>query len=75
MFPAAAKRLTAFFVFTRRQLMLARQNIFLTEHGKTPSMGWMFVPLMPYHGGGAEAILEPLSGTRSPDRLPQQYTG
>ena len=44
-----------------RQLILARQNIFDGTWEKTPSMGWMFVPLMPYHGGGAEAILEPLS--------------
>jgi hypothetical protein len=28
---------------------------------KTPSMGWGFVPLTRYHGGGPEAILEPLS--------------
>jgi len=28
---------------------------------KTPSMGWMFVPLVQYHGGGAAATLEPLS--------------
>ena len=27
---------------------------------KAPSMGWMFVPLTQYHGGGAEATLEPL---------------
>ena len=28
---------------------------------KTPSMGWMFVPLVEYHGGGEAATLEPLS--------------
>ncbi|MDR9853130.1 hypothetical protein RJP21_05885 [Paenibacillus sp. VCA1] len=44
-----------------RQLILARQNIFDGTWEKTPGMGWMFVPLMPYHGGGAEAVLEPLS--------------
>jgi hypothetical protein len=27
---------------------------------KTPSMGWMFVPLVEYHGGGAAATIEPL---------------
>ena len=27
---------------------------------KTQSMGWMFVPLSQYHGGGAEATIEPL---------------
>ena len=28
---------------------------------KAPSMGWIFVPLVQYHGGGAAATLEPLS--------------
>jgi hypothetical protein len=28
--------------------------------GKTPSMGWMFVPLTEYQGGGAAATIEPL---------------
>ncbi len=44
-----------------RQIILARQNIFDGTWDKTPSMGWMFVPLVQYHGGGAEATLEPLS--------------
>ena len=43
-----------------RQVILARQNIFDGTWGKTPSMGWMFVPLVQYHGGGAAATLEPL---------------
>ena len=43
-----------------RQIMLARQNIYDGTWEKTPSMGWMFVPLVEYHGGGAEATLEPL---------------
>ncbi len=44
-----------------RQLVLGRQNIFDGTWDKTPSMGWMFVPLVEYQGGGAEATLEPLS--------------
>jgi hypothetical protein len=44
-----------------RQIILGRQNIFDGTWKKTPSMGWMFVPLVQYHGGGAEATLEPLS--------------
>lgn len=44
-----------------RQVVLARQNIFDGTWQKTPSMGWMFVPLVQYHGGGADAILEPLA--------------
>jgi hypothetical protein len=44
-----------------RQILLGRQNIFDGTWQKTPSMGWMFVPLVEYHGGGAAATLEPLS--------------
>jgi len=43
-----------------QQLMLGRQNIYDGTWEKTPSMGWMFVPLVEYHGGGEEATLEPL---------------
>jgi len=43
-----------------RQIILGRQNIFDGTWAKTPSMGWMFVPLVEYHGGGAAATLEPL---------------
>lgn len=44
-----------------RQILIARQNIFDGTFRKTPSMGWMFVPLVQYHGGGAAATMEPLS--------------
>lgn len=43
-----------------RQIILARQNIYDGTWDKTPSMGWMFVPLVQYQGGGAAATLEPL---------------
>ena len=43
-----------------RQIIHGRQNIFDGTWTKTPSMGWMFVPLVEYHGGGAAATLEPL---------------
>lgn len=43
-----------------RQLILGRQNIYDGVWSKAPSMGWMFVPLVEYHGGGAAATLEPL---------------
>ena len=43
-----------------RQIILARQNIYDGTWSKTPSMGWMFVPLVQYQGGGAAATLEPL---------------
>jgi hypothetical protein len=43
-----------------QQIVHARQNIFDGTWTKTPSMGWMFVPLTQYHGGGAAATIEPL---------------
>jgi len=43
-----------------RQVVLGRQNIFDGTWEKTPSMGWMFVPLVQYHGGGDAATIEPL---------------
>lgn len=44
-----------------QQIIHSRQNIFDGTFDKTPSMGWMFVPLVEYQGGGAAATLEPLS--------------
>jgi hypothetical protein len=44
-----------------RQIILGRQNIYDGTWTKTPSMGWMFVPLVEYHGGGEAATLEPLA--------------
>ncbi len=44
-----------------QQIILGRQNIYDGTWLRTPSMGWTFVPLTQYHGGGSEATLEPLS--------------
>jgi len=44
-----------------QQIIHGRQNIYDGTWTKTPSMGWMFVPLTQYHGGGAAATIEPLS--------------
>lgn len=44
-----------------QQMILNRQNIFDGTWEKTPSMGWGFVPLTQYQGGGDEATIEPLS--------------
>lgn len=44
-----------------QQIMLGRQNIYDGTWTRTPSMGWTFVPLTQYHGGGDAATLEPLS--------------
>jgi len=43
-----------------RQIILGRQNIFDGTWTKIPSMGWIFVPLTEYHGGGPAATIEPL---------------
>lgn len=43
-----------------QQIILNRQNIHDGTIEKTPSMGWGFVPLTHYQGGGPEAVLEPL---------------
>ncbi|MCX6884302.1 MAG: hypothetical protein NTX27_04595 [Verrucomicrobia bacterium] len=43
------------------QEIIERQNIFDGTWEKAPSMGWMFVPLTEYQGGGAAATIEPLS--------------
>ena len=43
-----------------QQHVHARQNLFDGTWQKTPSMGWMFVPLVQYQGGGAAATIEPL---------------
>ncbi|MBL9169094.1 MAG: hypothetical protein JNN07_15245 [Verrucomicrobiales bacterium] len=42
------------------QILIGRQNIYDGTWNKTPSMGWMMLPLTEYHGGGAAATLEPL---------------
>lgn len=42
------------------QEIIERQNIYDGTWEKTPSMGWMFVPLVEYHGGGPAATIEPL---------------
>ncbi len=43
-----------------QQVIIGRQNIYDGTWRMTPSMGWMFVPLVQYHGGGAAATIEPL---------------
>ena len=43
-----------------QQVLHTRQNIYDGSWTKNTTMGWMFVPLTQYHGGGAEATIEPL---------------
>ncbi|MBL8733588.1 MAG: hypothetical protein JNN13_14550 [Planctomycetes bacterium] len=42
------------------QVLIERQNVYDGTWNKTPTMGWMFVPLTEYHGGGPAATIEPL---------------
>jgi hypothetical protein len=59
-----------------QQMILNRQNIYDGTWEKTPSMGWGFVPLTRYQGGGTEAVLEPLSEhLKDYDQLMMQYYG
>ena len=59
-----------------QQKILNRQNIYDGTWEKTPSMGWGFVPLTKYQGGGPEAILEPLSEhLKDYEQLMMQYYG
>ncbi len=44
-----------------QQVIHTRQNIYDGSWSKTPSMGWMHVPLSQYHGGGPAATIEPLA--------------
>ncbi len=58
------------------QMILNRQNIYDGTWEKTPSMGWGFVPLTRYQGGGQEAILEPLhEHLKDYKQLMMQYYG
>ncbi|QDK78262.1 alpha-galactosidase [Spirosoma sp. KCTC 42546] len=59
-----------------QQKLLNRQNIFDGTWEKTPAMGWGFVPLTKYQGGGPEAVLEPLSEHLTDyEQLMVQYYG
>jgi len=59
-----------------RQRVLNRQNIYDGTFEKNGSMSWGFVPLTRYHGGGPEAVLEPLSEhLKDYEQLMVQYYG
>jgi hypothetical protein len=58
------------------QKILNRQNIYDGTWNMSPSMGWGFVPLTKYQGGGPEAILEPLKDhLKDYEQLMMQYYG
>ncbi len=59
-----------------QQKIINRQNIHDGTFEKSPSMGWGFVPLTRYQGGGPEAVLEPLQDhLRDYEMLMVQYYG
>ena len=59
-----------------QQKIINRQNIHDGTIEKTPSMGWGFVPLTKYQGGGDEAVLEPLQDhLEDYEQLMMQYYG
>jgi hypothetical protein len=59
-----------------QQMILNRQNIYDGTWEKTPSMGWGFVPLTQYQGGGAAATIEPLKDhLKDYEQLMMQYYG
>jgi hypothetical protein len=41
-------------------MFFCRQGMFDDTYERIPTMGWMFVPLVVYHGGGDAAKFEPL---------------
>mgnify|MGYP000564491319 CR=1 FL=1 len=48
------------------QIHLARQNVYDGTVTKVPSQGWMFVPIVQYHGGWPECCIEPVGFMSGP---------
>jgi len=57
---AMGYRETNFSLPREEQVVMNRQHVYDGTWEKAPSMGWMFVPLTQYHGGGEAATIEPL---------------
>ena len=43
-----------------QDITVSRQGLYDDTYKLIPTAGWMFVPLVVYHGGGADAMFEPL---------------
>ena len=41
-------------------ISISRQTVYVNTYHYIPSQGWMFLPLVQYHGGGEVATFEPL---------------
>jgi hypothetical protein len=73
---AVGYREVNFSLSREQQIILNRQNIVDGTKEKIPSMGWGFVPLTKYQGGGPEAVLEPLQDhIKDYQQLMVQYFG
>lgn len=73
---AVGYREVNFSLSREQQKILNRQNINDGTYEKLPSMGWGFVPLTIYQGGGPEAVLEPLKDhLKDYENLMIQYYG
>jgi hypothetical protein len=73
---AVGYREVNFSLSREQQIILNRQNIVDGTKEKLPSMGWGFVPLTKYQGGGPEAVLEPLQDhLKDYQQLMMQYFG
>ena len=47
-----------------QDISVSRQGFYDDTYRLPPTAGWMFLPLVVYHGGGAAAQFEPLSRHR-----------
>jgi hypothetical protein len=73
---AVGYREVNFSLSREQQIILNRQNIVDGTKEKIPAMGWGFVPLTKYQGGGPEAVLEPLQDhIKDYQQLMVQYFG
>jgi hypothetical protein len=73
---AVGYREVNFSLSREQQIILNRQNIIDGTKEKIPAMGWGFVPLTKYQGGGPEAVLEPLQDhLKEYQQLMMQYFG
>lgn len=44
-----------------QDVTVSRMTVYDQTFAKVPTSGWMFLPLVDYHGGGADAAFEPMS--------------
>ena len=52
--------------FRWEDISISRQTVYDNTFTKPPSLGWMFMPLVDYEGGGSAAVFEPLQQNLKP---------